>query len=294
MDVATTDAAPSRNEELRSKCLSACPCCLSSPRLSRRRQARPRRQPVLYRGEYSLSFLGISVARATFDSRVDDKTYAIKGAVSASGLAALFYDTKGTISASGVFSGEATRPGHFRADYVYGEKATLVDISFAGGNVTRTTNVPALRQRGNWVPLGPHDLQSVADPIAAMLVRADSPRDVCRRTVKLYDGDLRADLAMAYVKTGTVMARGYQGATVTCSVKFTPVAGYRKNRRTLEFLRTKGRMMVAFAPAWQIRRICPRPRHRGDRDRHHHHAGAALRSLALIERADGARRQISR
>jgi hypothetical protein len=205
-------------------------------------------QPTLYRGEYSLSFLGFSVARANFDSRVDEKSYAIEGAISAAGLAALFYDTSGTMSASGRFSGDATRPGHFRADYVYGEKPTLVDIRFSGGNVTKTTNVPAPKKRSNWVPLGPNDLKAVADPIAAMLIRADSLREVCGRTVKLYDGELRADLTLAFVKTGRVVARGYQGATVTCSVAFNPVAGYRKNRKALEFLRTKGRMMVAFAP----------------------------------------------
>lgn len=205
-------------------------------------------QPTLYRGEYSLSFLGLPVARATFDSRVDEASYSIEGAVSSAGLARLFDDTRGTISAAGAFSGDDTRPDHFRADYVTGKKPSSIDIRFSSGTVTKSTVTPPPRKRRNWVPLRADDLRAVADPIGAMLIRANHPEEVCGRTVKLYDGELRADLKLGFVKTGTASARGYKGGSVTCRVEFSPVSGYRKGRRALEFLRTKSRMMVAFAP----------------------------------------------
>ena len=63
----------------------------------------------------------------------------------------------------------------------------------------------------------------------------------------MFDGELRADLALSYVSTGKMPVNGSELPTVTCQLKFTPAAGYRKGRRALEFLRTKSRIMVTFA-----------------------------------------------
>src|SRR5262245_44643510 len=57
--------------------------------------------PQSFKGEYTVSFLGLSVARASFSSRYDGDAYSINGTVSAAGLAKLFDDTKGTISSKG-------------------------------------------------------------------------------------------------------------------------------------------------------------------------------------------------
>jgi hypothetical protein len=206
-------------------------------------------EPTLYRGEYSLSFLGFTIARADFDSRIDERSYAIDGSVSSAGLGAIFDDTKGRVSAAGRFAGNSVRPASFHADYVSGKRASIVDIRFSDGKVTKTTNVPPLKKRGkDWVPIGPDDLTAVADPLTALLVRADSLNEVCEGSVKMFDSELRADLSLSYVATGKASVKGYEGQTVTCRLLFRPVSGYRKGKRALDFLRTKSRMMVAFAP----------------------------------------------
>lgn len=201
-----------------------------------------------YHGEYTLSFLGLTVARMDFANRVDEDSYSIKGKVASAGLGQLFDDTRGTLSASGRFTDKETRPEMFRADYVSGKKPTMVDIRFADGGVAKTTNVPPLKKRRKgWVPLRPEDLKAAADPIAATLIRSPGLKQVCDRRARMFDGELRADLTLAYVETGEMSVSGYEGKTVTCSMRFTPVAGYRKGRRALEFLRTKSRIMVTFA-----------------------------------------------
>lgn len=202
----------------------------------------------VYRGEYSLSFLGFTVARINFNSRIDNDSYAIKGDVASAGLGRLFDDTRGTLSASGRFSDKATRPDMFRADYVSGKKPTTVDIRFSQGNVTKVTNIPPLKKRGkDWVPLRAGDLKAAADPIAATLIRAPSLNDVCGRRARLFDGELRADLTLTQVSTGKASVGGVESDAVTCRMRFEPVAGYRKGRRALEFLRNKSRIMVTFA-----------------------------------------------
>jgi hypothetical protein len=209
-------------------------------------------EPQDFRGEYTVSFLGLSVARATFESRYENDAYSIRGSVSSAGLAQLFDDTRGTISTSGRVLGDRIEPGAFRADYTSGKKVSLIDIGFANGKVVSTKVLPPPKPRGaDWLPLGAADLAGVADPIAATVIRADSPDKVCGRTVKLYDGEMRADLVLAYIEKGSISVTGYEGPTVTCRLGFEPVSGYRKGRKALEFLKKKSRIKVTFAPLGQ-------------------------------------------
>ncbi len=209
--------------------------------------------PQSFKGEYTVSYLGLSIARATFSSRYQGNNYAIDGTVSAAGLGKLFDDTKGTISSKGTISGTQMQPQVFRADYTSGKKASLVDIRFADGAVTSTQVVPAPGKRNpkTWVPMGAGDLKSVLDPMAATVIHADSLDKVCGRTVKFYDGEMRADLTLTYASKGSISVKGYKGDTVTCKMGFEPVAGYRKGRKALDFLKKKSRMLVTFAPLGQ-------------------------------------------
>lgn len=203
-----------------------------------------------FRGQYTVSYLGLTIARASFNSRYDGDSYTIDGSVSSAGLAALFDDTKGTLRATGrLVDGGRMQPQSFRADYTYGKKASMVDIRFFGGRVASTKVVPPPKKRGkNWVPVTAADLTGVIDPIASTAIRADSPDKVCGRTVRIYDGEMRANLNLSYVSTGQTSVPGFKGETVTCQLKLDPVAGYSKTRKGLKYVRDKSRILVAFAP----------------------------------------------
>lgn len=215
-------------------------------------------QAPLYRGEYTLTFLGIRVARVHFDSRIDQTGYSIDGRVSAAGLAAFFYDTSGTLKAEGRIGGRAVDPTSFRADYVYNDKPHSTDIRFAGGKVATVENLPPPPPRAwDWIPLGPKDLAGAVDPIAATLVKAASLDAVCRGRARMFDGEMRADLTLSPVAKGSISVPGYKGTTVTCRMRLTPVSGYRKGRKALEYLRNKSRIMVTFAPLGQTGLYAP-------------------------------------
>lgn len=205
-----------------------------------------------FRGEYTVSYLGLPVATASFDSRYEGDTYTISGNVSSAGLARLFDDTSGSLTARGRVADGKVVPEAFRADYKSGKKASLLELGFSGGAVTSTKVVPAPKRRGKkWVPLGLDDLKGALDPMASTIVAAPGLDSVCDRTVKLYDGEMRANLSMSFVSRGDISVPGYKGGTVTCRLQFEPVSGYRKGRKGLEYLKTKSRILVTFAPLGQ-------------------------------------------
>src|SRR5690606_29999759 len=189
-----------------------------------------------FQGDYTVSYLGLTVVKASFVSRYDGDTYAVDGRVAAAGLARLFDDTSGTLRATGRVSGRRVVPQSFRADYTSGKKASLLDIRFSGGAVTATKVEPPPKPRPkDWVAIDLADLKGVLDPTATTIVPAASLDEVCNRTLKTYDGEMRADLTLSFVSRGEISVKGYQGPTVTCRMRFEPVSGYRKGRKGLQY-----------------------------------------------------------
>lgn len=199
--------------------------------------------------DYSVSILGLNVGRSTFKSTIDGNAFRVSGTLSSSGIARIFDSTEGTTEVSGSFGPALSQADSYRLNYTSGNKKKRTEISFANGQVTRTENVPPLKKRnGKWKELNVSDLVSVTDPISATMVRASSMEDVCNRTLKVYDGEMRADLRLSFVRIAPAEARGYSGDAVTCQAKFVPVSGYREDHRSILFLKNKGKISIAFAP----------------------------------------------
>ncbi|MEQ1953706.1 DUF3108 domain-containing protein [Mesorhizobium yinganensis] len=210
--------------------------------------AAPARSEVeTFKGEYTVSYLGLTIARSTFESRFENGKFAVEGTVASAGIAEIFDRTKGNSSASGGFAGDRTQPDAFRMNYTEGKRKQMTALKFSAGDVVSTENVPPLKKRKNWVPLKPGDLDGVSDPLSAGLIRASSPDKVCGRTLKLFDGEFRMD-ATLHAAPNSEAAKAYGDGVVTCRVTVKPVSGYRKGRKALDYLEKQSRIMIAFAP----------------------------------------------
>jgi hypothetical protein len=211
--------------------------------------AAPARAEVeTFKGEYTVSYLGLTIARSTFESRFEDGKFSVEGTVSSAGIAQIFDSTKGKSSASGGFAGDRTQPDAFRMNYTEGKRKQMTALTFRSGTVVNTENVPPLKKRGKkWVPVSPDDLTAVTDPLSAGIVKASGPDKVCGRTIKLFDGEFRMD-ATLHPAPNSEAAKAYGDGVVTCRVTVKPVSGYRKGRKSLDYLEKQSRIMIAFAP----------------------------------------------
>jgi len=199
-----------------------------------------------FSGEYTVTFLGLPVARSNFVSTFNGNSFTVQGRMSSAGIGKLFDSTTGTSLASGRFVGKQTRPESFRVQYKSGKKTQTTAISFAGGAVSKTVNDPPLRKRNNWIGVTRDQLQAVTDPISATLIRADAPGEVCSRVLKVYDGQMRMNLRLSHVSTAKV--DGIDGDVVTCSARFVPIGGYRTTNRSIDYMRNRSKISISFAP----------------------------------------------
>lgn len=202
-----------------------------------------------FRVDYSVSLYGLNIATSTFKSKISGDSFQINGQLSSAGIAKIFDSTKGTASVSGGFGSDTASADRYLINYTSGKKQKKTEVAFSNGRVTSTENVPPPRpNKKNWVGVSASDLASVTDPLSATMVRASSLEDVCNKTMKFYDGELRADLRLSMVKTENVEAKGYSGPGVTCSARFVPLGGYRSSNKSINFLKNQSKILITFAP----------------------------------------------
>ena len=58
---------------------------------------------------------------------------------------------------------------------------------------------------------------------------------------------MRANLDLSLVSIGPAEAEGFSGEAVTCAARFVPVGGYRPGHKSIEYLKTKSKITIAFA-----------------------------------------------
>ena len=202
----------------------------------------------VFSADYAVSFLGLTVARSTVVSRFGATSYAVDGSIRSAGLAAFFDSTTARTAVSGKIGKGGVSPDSYSVDYVYGNKNKKTSLQFAKGNVVKIANSPPLPpRRQDWVAVDAKELLAVADPISATLIEAKDARSVCGRTIKAFDGEIRADLALSYVETEPVSIGGHEVEAVTCRGHFKPVAGYHRGNKSIQYLSTKSKIMLKFA-----------------------------------------------
>lgn len=208
--------------------------------------ARAAEQTVTTR--YGMAIIGLPIGKASFDTVIDGRHFMVNGSMSSAGLGSLVSDTGGTSRVSG-----RVTPGGFAAtsyglDYTSDKKRWTSKVAFSGGRVTSASVSPKRnKQKPGYVPVERSQLSSVVDPLSGLMVKTDSAASVCNRTLPLYDGWSRLDLALSPSGSRQYDMPGYSGPATVCSARIRPVSGYDKGSKGLNYLKSKT-IEVWFAP----------------------------------------------
>ncbi|KPB00867.1 DUF3108 domain-containing protein [Ahrensia marina] len=201
-----------------------------------------------FESEYAISVIGLNIGKSKFKTSIIDNRYKINGTLQASGVASIFTSTSGSLTATGSLGKDKVQPTAFDVKYKDGDKNKRTVLEFSGDNVTKVTNTPKLKKKGKWVDIEKSHLTNVLDPMGAILVPAKSMRSVCNNTLKIFDGEMRADFPMRYLRTIPFSTKGYKGEAVTCRASFKPIAGYDAKKEDINWMRDNGRIEISFAP----------------------------------------------
>lgn len=201
--------------------------------------------------EYDIRLRGIPVGTSQLSVTAQDGKYSVSTSGRIKGLLRIFSDWEASGEASGALKGGAIAPARYSLEWTEDDDTEAVRLAFADARVTEVSVVPPPRRRKNLVPIERKHKAGVLDPLSAMIFPAaaeDGPA-VCNRTLPLFDGTQRFDLALTFDRVETVEGRGdsYSGPAYVCAVRYRPVAGHRPNRSSVRFMADNEDMEVWMA-----------------------------------------------
>ena len=207
---------------------------------------------VSHRTEFEITLAGLPMAKAAFLSIRNDRTYEITADIVSTGLAKMIAKTRATMRSTGNVHDDTLRPDRFAFEYSYGRKSRKFRTRFEGGNVVDSVIEPQPKRRKNWVAIAPEHLRNVSDPIAGLILPGDA--NPCKATIPVYDGETRLNLHLTDKGRKPFETDGFKGDVVVCSVRYEPIAGYRKNHSDINYVRKLKNMEIWFAksPAMNV------------------------------------------
>jgi hypothetical protein len=195
-----------------------------------------------FQAQYVVSLAGVTIGTGSWMAEIGEDTYTTEATGRIAGILRVFGDAKGSAAARGIIKDGRLVPTSYAGHHVSDDGDEGVRMSFNMGVVTELTAEPPPHPDPDSIPVTDADRRGVIDPISAGLIPVIGGEDLvsaaaCARTLPVFDGRQRFDVALAFKRMDKVNPeKGYQGPAVVCAVRYQPRAGYRPNRVAVKFL----------------------------------------------------------
>ncbi|SEC13840.1 Protein of unknown function [Rhizobiales bacterium GAS188] len=202
---------------------------------------------------YAITLAGFSVGEASLSMSSSARNYHASLAMRLSGIAGQLTGARGAAVAAGSIVGTRPAPASYAITTTNGHALRTVRMALQGGTVSLVEVKPPVDAFPDRIAVSAADKVNVMDPISALVMpapRSDKMLDPsgCDRKLAVFDGVARFDVSLSYARTGNVTLDGYTGPALTCSARYTPIAGHRTSLKSTSFMAENRDMEVSLAP----------------------------------------------
>jgi hypothetical protein len=213
------------------------------------------------KAHYALSLMGVSIGSA-YASGVVDRNYRIDISMRTTGLANLVNNTKGAATASGGLSAVGPSPTAYANTTSNEDEVRTVRMSLAGNAVRAVEVKPEPWDADQRIPVNEGAKKRVVDPVSALIMSVPQGQEMtgpaaCNRTISVFDGITRFDIALTYSGEQTANTRGYAGPVAVCSARYMPIAGHRPDSKSTRYMAENRDINVWLAPLPESRVVVP-------------------------------------
>lgn len=223
----------------------------------------PARADGRLEARYKVSIGGLELGRASFLLEIGTASYTASGSARVTGVMQAISQGKGTAGSRGAIDGDRLSPQSFAMDAETDKKAEMIRMGIAANAVKDVAVTPPNSPAPDRVPVTDADRRGIIDPMTAALAFVPGSGDpvtpaACDRTLSIFDGRARYDLALTYVRTDRVKAeRGYSGPAIVCRIAYKPVSGHRPSRSGVKYMMANKDIYIWFAPVAGTRVLAP-------------------------------------
>jgi hypothetical protein len=212
--------------------------------------------------QYTISVARIPIGEIKWSLDLSADRYTATASGHASGVLRVLASGEGTLEAHGLVKDGALSPTEFTAKTKSDGDNADIRMVLDGGAVKDldASTPPPSEDR---VPLTDAHRQGVTDPLSAVMIASAGNGDVlsadaCKRTLPVFDGRRRFDLALSYKRMDKVKAeKGYDGPVVVCAVTFKAIAGHRASSPLVKYLSGGRDIELWLAPVAGTRLLAP-------------------------------------
>jgi hypothetical protein len=202
---------------------------------------------------YRVTLAGLPIGGGAWVIDVADDRYTMAASGQVSGVLRAFASSEGTAAVRGTIQGTRMGLSGYAIHIKGRNKVDEVRMTVAGGALKELSVEPPVEPHPTHPPVTEAHKRGFLDPFSAGMIPAAGAGGIgpeaCQRTLAVFDGRQRYDLALAYKRMDRVKAeRGYEGPVLVCSVQYRPLGGHDPERQAIKFLRDNRDLEMWFAP----------------------------------------------
>jgi hypothetical protein len=222
--------------------------------------ASPARAQAQFDARYTLSMAGLLIGKLTWRTQLGASDYTTSADGRISGFLSLLVTGEGKVAVKGQIKDGRPQPSSFVSAVVREDEKVNVQITFDGTRV-RDLKVEEPPPEDDRVPIAEAHKSGVIDPLSAFLIPGPADpmaREGCERTLAMFDGRRRYDLALSFKRTDVIRNdSGKQSMVLVCAIKFTPMSGHRTSSQLIKFLSEGRDIEVWLVPVTGTRILAP-------------------------------------
>jgi len=203
---------------------------------------------------YKLSLARIGIGQGDWSVQIDKDRYTAKSSGQLVGIWRVLLGPDIAAATQGTASQGHLAPTSYVANFSSDDDIDDVRMTFRDSVVSGVETNPPIPAAPDRVPITAADLRGAIDPLTAGLIPAPGTGDIlapaaCQRTLPIFDGTHRFDIALSFKRMDKIEAEiGYQGPVVVCGMSYRPVAGYNTSAFRINYIKKNREMEMWFAP----------------------------------------------
>lgn len=160
---------------------------------------------------YAVSMTGIPIGKSAWTIGIGTEHYRVFADGSATGLMSLLTSGRGSATTEGAVTNGRMVPRSFMVQGIEDGQKTDLRMTLNGGIVTALV-LNAVPHNADRIPITEAHMRGVVDPLTALLIASHGSRNLlddaeaCNRTLPIFDGRRRYDLALWFKRVDVVKA----------------------------------------------------------------------------------------
>lgn len=188
-----------------------------------------------WQANYGVSLIGLPIGTAQVTAELDKSRYKIDVQARLTGLAGMVTGGKGAGAAAGGLSDGRPVSTGYSASGSNGREARTVRMAVSAGNATAIEILPPIIKKPDAIPVAESHKRGITDPVTALLMPVPAGQSpisaaACNRSIQIFDGNARYDIALSFAGTRNVEGRGYDGPVAVCNARYVPISGHRDGK----------------------------------------------------------------